>query len=148
MTSYPRAASPLSLPLGTADLGLDYEIADGSRARRPVVPDGACDAAAAATASAPASATIRLSSGRQEPQLVPARSAWPMPSTLVAVPASIAARMVASPTLKQAQTIGPELTNPSADRPDSSTRRASSASVSASNSALTASHCGAVSAGR
>jgi hypothetical protein len=94
----------------------------------------------------PASDMSRLSSGRQEPQLVPARSASPMPSMLAGAPASIAARMVASPTLKQAQTIGPVLTSPSAERPESSTRRASSDSVSAANSALTASHCGDVSA--
>ena len=90
---------------------------------------------------------MRLSSGRHEPQLVPARSAAPMPSTLAAAPVSIAARMVASPTLKHAHTIGPVLVRPSAERPDSSTRRASSASVSTSNSALTASHCGAAPAG-
>src|SRR6516165_12170364 len=77
-----------------------------------------CDGAVAA--AAPASATIRLSSGRHEPQLVPARSASPMPVTLAAAPVSIAARMVASPTLKQAHTIGPVLVRPSAERPDSS----------------------------
>src|SRR2546430_16091114 len=88
----------------------------------------------------------RLGSGGHEPQLVPARSASPIPSTLVAAPAWSAARIAATPTLKQAQMIGPALARPSAERPDSSTRRASSASVSVANSALTASHCGAVSA--
>src|SRR5262245_30871841 len=103
--------------------------------------------AAIAAFAASASATIRLSSGRHEPQLVPARSALPMSSTLPAVPDWIASRMVARPTPKQAQTIGPALASPSAERPDSSTRRAASSSVSASNSALTASHCGAAAAG-
>ena len=124
--------------------GSQCELADGSRARVVRV---ACDDVPAAAAAVLVSATIRLISGRHEPQLVPARSALPMPSTLVAVPAWIASRMVASPTLKQAQTMGPALESPSAERPDNSTRRASSASVSASNSALTASHCGAASAG-
>ena len=56
-----------------------------------------------------APATIRLSSGRQDPQLVPARNALPISSTVVALPDPIASQMVASPTLKQAQTMGPAL---------------------------------------
>ena len=55
--------------------------------------------------------------------------------------------MAVNPTPKQAQTIGPGLARPSAERPDRSTRRAASLSVPASNSAFTASHCGAASAG-
>ena len=78
---------------------------------------------------------------------MPARSAAPMPSTLVALPDWSASRMVASPTPKQAHTIGPALARPSAEWPDSSTRRAASLSVPASNNVLTASHCGAAAAG-
>src|SRR5204863_82728 len=113
----------------------------GSRASRwPGAVAGA--EVVAGPAATCASATMRLSSGRHEPQLVPARSAAPMASTLVAAPDWKAARIVASPTPKQAQTVGPVLASPSADRPERMIRRASSASVSASNSGLIASHCG------
>src|SRR5258705_9329902 len=98
-----------------------YDIADGSRVSA-VGGDTVAPASAARIASAVGSATIRLSSGRQEPQLVPARSAAPMPSTLVALPDWSAPRMVASPTPKQAHTIGPALVRPSVERPDSIAR--------------------------
>ena len=55
------------------------------------------------------SCTILFSSGRHEPQLVPARSALPIASTSVAAFDAMASRMTFSPTPKQAQMTGPGL---------------------------------------
>ncbi len=55
------------------------------------------------------SCTILLSSGRHEPQLVPARSALPIASTSVAAFDARASRMTFNPTPKQAQMTGPGL---------------------------------------
>ena len=57
-----------------------------------------------------------------EPQLVPAFNCAPI-FEAVAAPAAMASQIVARPTPKQAQTIGPLLANPSIDLPDNSMRR-------------------------
>src|SRR2546425_414375 len=62
--------------------------------------------------------TILLIPGRPEPQLVPARKAWPISSTLATSPLATAARMVLSPTPKQAQITDPGSAMPSIDLPD------------------------------
>ena len=88
------------------------------RARR--TPAGARAAPCAACAFQRAcawSCTILFSSGRHEPQLVPARSALPIASTFVAAFDAIASRITVSPTPKQAQMTGPISARPSAARP-------------------------------
>jgi hypothetical protein len=76
----------------------------------------------AAILSALACAISRFNSGMHEPQLVPALSCTPMAAAEFA-PAAMASQIVARPTPKQAQTIGPVLASPSVDRPDSNIRR-------------------------
>jgi hypothetical protein len=72
--------------------------------------------------SAFALAISRFNSGMQEPQLVPALSCAPSAAAEFA-PAAMASQIVARPTPKHAQTIGPTEASPSDDRPDSNIRR-------------------------
>src|SRR5215468_10707221 len=67
--------------------------------------------------AAAASRRIVASSGRHEPQLVPARKAAPISTTLAALPDWIAATMAARPTAKQAQTVGPGEATPANETP-------------------------------
>lgn len=81
------------------------------------------------------SAIIRLISGRQEPQFVPASSAPPTASALPQPP-RVASAIADAPTPKQAQTVGP-VAAPSA-RPDRSARCAAGSRLSAAKNALAA----------
>src|SRR6516225_4882262 len=67
--------------------------------------------------------TISRSSGKQEPQFVPARSVRPISATLVALLAAMASRIAASRTPKQAQIKGPASATASARRPANTMRR-------------------------
>jgi hypothetical protein len=69
------------------------------------------------TAALPPTAIRRLSSGTQDPQLVPARSFSPIAAGL-AQPPAIAASIAFAPTPKQAQMTGPQSAAPSRERPD------------------------------
>lgn len=81
-----------------------------------------------------ASASSTLSSGTQDPQLVPAFSASPICSTLVRFCVCIASTSVLMPTLKQAHTICPASFCPTAGLPMSRLVRAATSSGPCSNS--------------
>src|SRR6266849_9776271 len=73
---------------------------------------------------------IVASSGRQDPQFVPARKAAPIAATLVSFPDWMAPTMVARPTAKQAQTVGPGEATPASETPARTRARLWSGSAS------------------
>src|SRR5687768_15992492 len=99
--------------------GASPALGEGQEQRKGmcVPPSGGYSAAALFGETAARSAA---SSGRQEPQLVPARSAAPISATLAARPEATASTMAFEPTSKQAQTIGPRSGIAASGRPASS----------------------------